>query len=265
MAKLIAIAVIAIWISTSGCGVKKEVHQKALDDLAATQSKLNDTEKKLSEAQKRLRSLERDLESTQASTSALEKEKEARIAKLLTDIDTTKAELLELRKRQEKAEERLNAFRELNSRFRALVDTGKLKVDFRNGQMVLKLPSEVLFDSGQGELSTTGKTALAEVLEILKEFKDRRFLIGGHTDNVAIRSRKYKNNWYLSTARAVSVVEFMIEAGFSPNNLAAAGYGEFDPVVANDTDENRRLNRRIEIVLIPDLSELPNLVVEPSS
>jgi chemotaxis protein MotB len=57
----------------------------------------------------------------------------------------------------------------------------------------------------------------------------------------------------------MSVVTFMIEAGFDPKNLAAAGYGEFDPVAPNDTPENKQLNRRIEIILVPDLSELPNL------
>src|SRR5690606_10778419 len=132
-----------------------------------------------------------------------------------------------------------------NQRFRALVDTGKLTVAFRNGQMVLELPSEVLFASGEAKLRSAGETALAEVLDVLGPFKDRRFLIAGHTDNVRIRSRVFKNNWYLSTARAVSVVEFMIEAGFEAKNLAAAGHGEFDPVAPNDTAENRQRNRRI--------------------
>lgn len=130
--------------------------------------------------------------------------------------------------------------------------------------MVLKLPSEVLFASGQGELSSSGQAALAEVLEVLKQFNDRRFLIAGHTDNVQIRGRKYKNNWHLSTARAVSVVEFMIANGFEAKNVAAAGHGEFDPIAPNDSEENRQINRRIEIILVPDLSELPNLTTDPS-
>jgi chemotaxis protein MotB len=129
---------------------------------------------------------------------------------------------------------------------------------------VIKMPSGVLFASAAAELSEGGKTALTEVLDILLQFKDRRFQVAGHTDNLPIRSRKFKNNWYLSTARALSVVEFMIEAGFDPRNLAATGYGAFDPIGDNATEEGRALNRRIEIILVPDLSELPNLTADPT-
>ena len=84
-------------------------------------------------------------------------------------------------------------------------------------------------------------------------------MVAGHTDNQPIRTAEFKNNWFLSTARANSVVQFMIKQGFPAKNLAAAGYGEFDPVAKNDTDDNRELNRRIEIILVPNLEELPSL------
>ncbi len=269
MARLTATAatIVVAAALTLGCGVKKEVHQKALSDLSATQTKLKETEADRDAKAARVDELEGDLSTASANLdqlSAAEREKRKRIEKLLKDMDATESEKLALRKQQEQTKKRLDAFSKLNERFRALVDTGKLQVDFRNGQMVLKLPSGVLFASGKANLSKAGETALAEVLEILKEFRDRRFLIAGHTDNLRVRSRRFKNNWYLSTARAVSILEFMIEAGFAPKNLGAAGYGEFDPVAPNDSDENRQLNRRIEIILIPDLSELPNLTADPS-
>lgn len=246
----------------AGCGVKKEIHQKALDDLAATQRRLSETESDRNAKNKRVKELEGELSTATASLdqlSAAEREKRERLDKVMKEMEVTEAELVALRKQQEQSKK---AFRQLTERFRALVDTGKLQVEFRKGQMVLKLPSGVLFDSGKSELSKAGEAALTEVLDILKEFKDRRFLIAGHTDNVPVRSSRYKNNWQLSTARAVSVLEFMIEAGFEPKNLGAAGYGEFDPVAPNDTADNRQLNRRIEIILVPDLSELPNLKVD---
>lgn len=269
MARLIRSMALVLVIAglTTACGVKREVHQKALDELAATQNRLSATERDRDTKAHRIQTLEGELAEVQAERdrrSAAEKAKEAKIAELLADMKATREQLFEVQKQQQKAQERLAAFRELNERFRSLVDTGKLSVRFRNGQMVIELPSEVLFASGRARLSSAGETALAEVLDILKDFQNRRFLIAGHTDNVKIRSRRFKNNWYLSTARAVSVVDFMIEAGFDPGNLAAAGYGQFDPVAANDTEEGRAKNRRIEIILIPDLSELPNLV-EPSS
>lgn len=243
-----------------GCGVKKEVHQKALDDLAATQQRLGETERDRDDKALQLAQLETELGKLQAQRDNLSEAERAAQERMAA----TEQELTELRKQRDAAEERLAAFRKLYDRFRALVDTGKLQVDFRNGQMVLKLPSEVLFSSGRADLSKQGGQALTEVLDILVEFKDRRFLVAGHTDNQPLRGGRFGNNWALSTARALSVLEYMVKAGFDSKNLGAAGYGEWDPVAPNDTAENRQLNRRIEIILVPDLSELPNLTVNPA-
>lgn len=249
---------LGLTVAAAGCGVKKETHQKALNELTATQAELSQAE----EENQRLRSQNQALSGDLTDKSKSEAEAAARAAKLAADMQATEAELLELRKQREAAEQRLAAFRDLTAKFKSLVDTGKLKVVFRNGQMVLELPSGVLFASGQAKLSKPGETALQEILDVLAEFKDRRFMIAGHTDNVPIKSRRFKNNWALSTARAVSVVDYMVESGFAPDNLAAAGYGEFAPVAENDTDEGRQQNRRIEIILVPDLSELPSLQIE---
>ena len=255
-----------------GCGIKKETHQKALTRITALEGDLETTTSDRDRLRTRTKSLEDELSSTQAERdkkSEAQRAQEERIKKLIAEMSAgqeqseeqlaeLKAELEELRRQRDKA-----ALRAINEKFRALVDTGKLDVGFRNGQMVLKLPSEVLFASAQGDLSKTGKAALTEVLDVLLEFKDRRFLVAGHTDNVVVRSRKYKNNWNLASARAVSVVQFMIEVGFDPDKLGAAGYGEFDPIEPNNTKEGRAKNRRIEIILVPDLSDLPDLLTEP--
>jgi chemotaxis protein MotB len=76
---------------------------------------------------------------------------------------------------------------------------------------------------------------------------------------VPIKTELFPSNWELSTRRAVEVVHFLVAQGMAPKVLAAAGYGEFDPVAANDTPEHRAQNRRIEIVLQPNLSDLPPL------
>ena len=233
---------------TAGCGVKKETHQKVLDDLTATQGELDATRKE----RDRLKT-ENDALADKLGLSDKER------GKLVKDREATEAELAELRKQREAAEKRLQAFRELKQRFAKLVDTGKLKVVFRKGQMILELPSGILFPSGQAELTAAGQTALSEVLTVLAEFKDRRFAIAGHTDTDPIKSKKCKSNWELSTARALTGVQGMIKAGFPATNVSAVGFGEFDPVAANDSEANKQLNRRIEIILVPDLSELPTL------
>jgi chemotaxis protein MotB len=231
-----------------GCGDKKETLQKDLDELTATQGELEATRK------------ERDRMKTENDALAEKlglSDKER--GKLVKDREATEAELAELRKQREAAEKRLQAFRDLKQRFAKLVDTGKLKVVFRKGQMILELPSGILFPSGQAELTPAGQTALTEVLTVLGEFKDRRFAIAGHTDTDPIKSKKFKSNWELSTARAQTEQQFMINAGFRATNGAAVGIGEYFTVAANASEANKQLNRRIEIILVPDLSELPTL------
>jgi chemotaxis protein MotB len=93
------------------------------------------------------------------------------------------------------------------------------------------------------------------VIAILKDVKDKRIQVEGHTDNVRIVSslkKKFPTNWELSTARATEVVRYLQEAGgIAPKLLSATGYSEYQPVAPNDTDEGKHKNRRIEIVLLP--------------
>jgi chemotaxis protein MotB len=123
--------------------------------------------------------------------------------------------------------------------------------------MLVALPAAVLFASGSAQLSDDGKKALMEVGVILKKLPERDFMVAGHTDNTPLRSAEYRNNWELSTARAVNVTEFLVYVGMKPQSLVAAGYGEFDPVASNKTKEGKAKNRRIEIILLPNLDELP--------
>jgi len=249
-------------IAVTGCGVKKQVHQKALNDLQACQGKLAATEEKRDRAESRVGDLETELASLKGDSATLaeaNREAAGRITKLSKDMQATEAELRELRKQREAAQKRLADYRKLQDRLRQLTDAGKLKVNFRKGLMIIELPSGVLFASGKAALSGNGEAALAEILAVLKDLKGQRLMVAGHTDNVPIKKRQFNNNWALSTARAVSVVDFMIEAGFSPEKLTAAGNGEFDPVASNESPEGRAQNRRIEIILLPDLSELPKM------
>ena len=232
----------------SGC-VKKSTYEKALAENERLKQENALAQKKLIDQNDTL----------QGKLVELSKDSESAVAKLRGEKSATEKELAELRRQKEAAEKRIVAFKALQEKFRALVDTGKLQVAFRNGQMTLKLPSGILFPSGSAELSKAGQAALGDVVKILIQFKDRRFVVAGHTDNQPIKTAAFKNNWYLSTARANSVVQYMIKEQFPPQNLAAAGYGEFDPVAKNDTDQSRELNRRIEIILVPNLEELPSL------
>jgi chemotaxis protein MotB len=174
-------------------------------------------------------------------------------------LDDAKQRLEELRKQKAAAEALASTFRKLIDTFRSMIDAGKLKVVIRDGRMLIALPNDVLFDIGKTAVKPEAQAALGEVATVLATIPDRKFLVAGHTDNVPIHTERFPSNWELSTARAVEVTRYLVAHGMQPQNLAAAGYGEFDPVAPNETPESRALNRRIEIVLQPNLGELPSV------
>ena len=185
------------------------------------------------------------------------------VDKLLTEkgdlaksLEGTKARLEELRKAQEAVQQRAELLRGLVARFKALSDAGNLRVKMRDGRLVLELANDVLFDSGRTSLKSDGQMALEEVANVLVTLTDRELQVAGHTDNIPISSDRFPSNWELSAARAVNVVKFLVSNGVRPELLSAAGFGEHDPIASNDDPGGRAKNRRIEIVLQPDLAEL---------
>jgi chemotaxis protein MotB len=214
-------------------------------------------------------SFNRELLACNTQIAAQETEKRAQ-AKSLREMSETliasKTQLEDLRKQRAEAAKRLEAFRNLTEKFKKMIDSGKLDVVIRNGQMMVKLPAAVLFPSGSADLSRDGELALMEVAVVLRELPDRKFMVMGHTDNLplenAANKEKYATNWELSTARAVNVTKFLVEARLNPRHVIAAGHAEFDPASSNNTAEGRQANRRIEIVLMPKIEELPPIPSE---
>jgi chemotaxis protein MotB len=199
-----------------------------------------------------------DLKAQMESIRAYGKDKANEAGQLQAGMENLQKRLDELEKQKKAAEARAAMFRQLAEKLRAMVDAGQIKVTVRNGRMLLVLPNDILFDSGKTELKPEGKDALAKVAKVLAGM-DRRFLVVGHTDNLPIKTRKFRSNWDLSTQRAVEVVQLLIDNGMKPSHVGAAGYAEYDPVANNATADGQKQNRRIEIVVEPDLSELPNL------
>ncbi len=163
------------------------------------------------------------------------------------------------REREEQQRARLESLRSMVTQFRDMIAAGQLRVRIVRGKMVVELPESVLFDSGSAELKENGQATLEKVAQVLGQIKNRDLLVAGHTDNVPIRSRRYPSNWELSAGRGVVVARFLSDHGVTATRLAAAGYADTQPIGSNDTDEGRAQNRRIEIVLMPNLDELPDL------
>lgn len=175
-------------------------------------------------------------------------------AKLNASVDEMRRALQELNRSKAEADARMAEYRRLVARFKEMIDAGKLKVKIVKGRMVVELATDVLFASGSAALSREGKEALVEVAKILNTIQDREFQIEGHTDNVPMRG---STNWDLAANRALAVLRTMLEAGMSPQRISAASFGETKPTASNESSEGRQSNRRIEIVILPDLSKLP--------
>ena len=247
-----------------GCGVDETVYNAALKDRDAQKQQLAETQTALGQEKAthqkdndtrdtRILALENKLKSLGQDVSRLETER----AGLGGELDQAKHRMEELRKAQLQAEARAAQFRKLVTQFKALTDAGKLQVEIRENRMIVRLGDKILFDPGKTELKPEGKDALLQVTAVLKDLPNRNYQVAGHTDNIPIKSKRFRSNWELSTARAVEVVDFMIASGLDPKRLSAAGYADQSPVAANDTPENKAKNRRIEITLVPNLDDLP--------
>ncbi len=186
---------------------------------------------------------------------------------LQSELDGTKEKLStqqdiidEMKEREAQAQERLDVLKEMLGQFQSMIEAGELEVKAKNGKMTLELPSAILFDLGSAELSEKGKGTLTEVAGVLKGIKGREFQVAGHTDNQNLTPENpFETNWHLSAARAVAVVIYLEEAGVNPKSLSAAGYSQHQPAVPNKGKKNMAKNRRIEITIMPNIDELPDL------
>jgi chemotaxis protein MotB len=116
--------------------------------------------------------------------------------------------------------------------------------------LVVSLREVGFFDSGEATLLPDGQKTLTRIAGILNE-KGFHIRVEGHTDNKPIHTRRFKSNWELSTARATEVVSLLIEKhGFDPTLVSAAGYSEYRPIAGNDTEEGRKSNRRVDLVVV---------------
>lgn len=273
MGSLIALSIVACVPQAEYDDVKRQLDEarKALTDAEAHTGGLeNELEKhrdmlaryeeELDAAHREAAALRRDLEMTAVQRDA----RAAELANAMKDqaalaesIDAMTRALAEANERELAAQQRVHEFKTLLTRFQSLIDAGKLRIKIVEGRMVLELPTDILFDSGSATLSAQGQSALQEVGVVLAEMTGRKFQVEGHTDNVPIDTRRFANNWELAAGRALGVRATLEGAGMKPEQLSAASFGETQPVADNATDAGKAANRRIEIVLVPDLSKLP--------
>lgn len=256
----------------SGCGHSEEEWQQAQRDIAklkadldAANSRHADDDKKYSAAQQQIDDLKAKLKGLGVDLSKSEEEK-SKLRQAMTEYEARLKQLDDMK----------NRFRDLKARLDKLTSVG-LKVVVRNNRMVIQLPGDILFDSGKDTLKGEGRTVLKQVADVVKgdaTLSTRNFQVAGHTDKDAYGG-VYFDNWGLSVMRARQVVHFLVGAdkgadakgfptggGLDSAHWAAAGYGEQDPVagtVEQQTPEEKGKNRRVELVLQPNVEEMLNL------
>jgi chemotaxis protein MotB len=145
----------------------------------------------------------------------------------------------------------------LEERLKQEIADKKVRLEMAEKGLVITFVADVLFDSGKAKLRSESYSSLDKVAKVLAENVPQLNIgIEGHTDNEPIKYSGWDSNWELSTQRALSVLHYLVdEKGINPERVAALGYGEHQPVASNDTKEGRQLNRRVEIVIMPQLTK----------
>ncbi|MDX2054933.1 MAG: OmpA family protein [Polyangiaceae bacterium] len=273
--QLLAILV-SLW-ALSGCGYSEDEWQAQLakygqlnGQYQAEQKSHREAQAELDKAKERVAQLQQQLEkmgvnldtlNTQLQQAGSEKQE------LASSLDQLKQALEEYKKRAAQLEQVKARFEALRSKLQKLVNLG-LKVEIRKNRMVIRLPGDVLFASGQDKLRDDGIKVLDAVADVIRndqQLSKRYFQVAGHTDNKALKGGHFKDNWGLSVMRAREVLVHLVSTveekggGLSPERLHAAGFGETDPVAPNTTDDGRKQNRRVELVLMPDVEEMLDL------
>jgi len=158
------------------------------------------------------------------------------------------------------------AKRLLGDRLSTEIQDQQVKLEMLEKGLVITVVGDLLFDSGKAEIRVEAHNVLDKVARVLKEnVAGYNVGIEGHTDNQPIKYSGWKSNWELSSARALSVLHYLVnEKGIMPTRLSAIGYGEYHPVASNAAKSGRQLNRRVEIVVIPKVTKVKKGQIEDS-
>jgi chemotaxis protein MotB len=263
---------------------------KGKEDLEAIRQRATQMEKTMEEKDRSVSRLGENLRQVQSSLSAAEEAREA----LQTDLASKNAKLSELQKRLKNAQSQIllleNAIAEgktqtedfkrklselkqekstvqgqlgeMKSTYETMITDLKKQIESKEvtiqrfeERISVTFVEQVLFDFGKGSLNQEGEKLLDKVGATLKNVKNRKIRVVGHTDNIPISPEfryKYPSNWELSAARAAAVVRyFQKEVGLDPANLEVVGLSYYHPVVNEDSAAGRAQNRRVEIIIAP--------------
>lgn len=235
--------------------------QSKLEGLTASYDALEaNSSSALAENSKRNRELIAQLEEKEKALAA----EQSRLEKLQKDLQYRSDRINELEGLIAAKDAKMNALKTAVSNALTNFEGKGLTVEQRDGKVYVSMENKLLFQSGSWNVNAEGRKAVQQLGQVLAQNTDIAVLIEGHTDNVPYGgSGQLTDNWDLSTKRATSIVQILREnSGIDPQNLTAAGRGEYAPVASNDTSDGKARNRRIEVILTPKLDEITQLLQE---
>jgi chemotaxis protein MotB len=279
--KTVSVFVLALGIFATGCVSQKKYKelQGRYSNLQSTsQSRISDLEKKnqdcnsdLSAARARVNSLEDQLTSERSNLaslqSALDKcltsagQGNVNISKLVDEINASNKYIQHLVNLKNKSDSLNMVLTNNLTRSLSREELKDVDVQVLKGVVYISLSDNMLYKSGDYQISERAGETLSKIAKIITDYKDYEVLIEGNTDNVPISRPNIRNNWDLSTLRASSVVQALQnQYGVDPKRMTAGGRGEYNPVADNDTEAGRMKNRRTQIIITPKLDQFMDLI-----
>jgi chemotaxis protein MotB len=196
----------------------------------------------LEEEKEKLKKQNEELSRTVGELRILIQAIEEHEANLLLENEKLKKEIDKLTQTQRK---------ELEKNFNSEIQKGEIQIDQKGKRIVINVSDEITFQPGSAKLKKAGKQTLQKLVNTLRNYNGQKLYIEGNTDDSPIKNSKYLDNWELSTARALSVVRFLIQKGISPKYITAVGNAQYNPIQPNTSETNRAKNRRVDIILAP--------------
>lgn len=235
-------------VVSAGCGIPKDQYNAKALEAEELGRKYKDEEGKSAALEQKVKDLDAQLLNKEADRKALE-QKNIELTALNDELSRSKKKLTEAK---EELEKKSSEYESLAQSLKGEIETGKIELSELKGRMTVKMKDKILFASGSARINREGQEALAKVADAFRNLRGKIVRVEGHTDDVPTDPKgPFPTNWELSLARAMAVVRSLQDKGVDPTLLSAAGYGQYHPLVANDSTENKSQNRRIEIVLAP--------------
>jgi chemotaxis protein MotB len=187
---------------------------------------------------------------------SLKKSYEDKINSLKSEIENLNSEIADLKKLTEKQRAELarmeSQANELEKQLEEEIKKGDIRLKKSRNRLIINIDDRISFDSGRAVLKKEVLPSLKKIREILAQYPEYNIIIEGHTDDVPIKTKQFRDNWQLSTERALAVLDYVLDdRNLKPERFSATGCGQYRPVVPNDSKENRALNRRVDIIVVP--------------